>query len=277
MRRHIVCLSFDFDAVSGWIARGLTTAGPLSRGEFGPRVGAPRILALLGRHAINATWFVPGHTLQSYPAICEQVIAGGHEIGHHGWSHRSPAGLSPEEEEAELDRADAVIRRMTGQSARGYRSPGWDLSARSVSLLLQRGFTYDSSLMADDYRPYRLRHGDTVSIDQPLVRGAESALLEMPISWSLDDFPHFEFVRTPQSVQQGNRNAGAVLGNWIDDFMYMKRNYDWGVLTYTFHPYVIGRGHRMMLLEQLIERLLAVGCEFMRMEDAAREVMRHAE
>src|SRR5258708_12368706 len=87
--------------------------------------------------------------------------------------------------------------------------------------------------------------------------------MEMPISWSLDDYPHFEFVRAENAVLQGLKNAGGVLANWIDDFLYMKRETDWGILTYTFHPFVIGRGHRMMALERLIKRLVSGGPQFM--------------
>src|SRR5258707_12895653 len=124
-------------------------------------------------------------------------------------------------------------------------------------------------MMGNDTTPYRVRLGDRIELQKPAVFGKESRLIEMPISWSLDDSPHFGFVRTQSSVLPGLKNAGAVVANWIDDFLYMKRETDWGILTYTFHPFVIGRGHRMMALERLIERLAAGGAEFMRMETAA--------
>lgn len=271
MARAIVCLTFDFDAMSGWIARGMNSPGPISRGEFGPQVGVPRILGLLASHGIATSWYVPGHTLETYPDACERVADAGHEIGHHGWTHRPPATLSRDEEEEELVRANEAIRRLTGRAARGYRSPSWDLSPHSVDLLVKHGFVYDSSLMADDYIPYRLRTGDVITLEQPAVFGPETRLLEMPISWTLDDYPHFEFLRTPTTVLPGNMNANAVLENWIDDFTYLSEHLDWGVITYTFHPFVIGRGHRMTILEKLIERLEAGGAVFMTLEDAAAE------
>ena len=98
----------------------------------------------------------------------------------------------------------------------------------------------------------------------------------MPISWSLDDYPHFEFLRTSEFVLPGLQNGAGVLENWIDDFLYMRRVVDWGVLTYTFHPYVIGRGHRMLVLEKLIKRLFAANAQFMAMEDAANEFVARA-
>lgn len=276
MGRAIVCLTFDFDALSGWIARGMTTPGPISRGEFGPRVGVHRIIELLGRHAIPTSWYIPGHTIETYPEACRRVADAGHEIGHHGWTHRPPATLSREEEEDELVRANEAIRKLSGRYARGYRSPSWDLSPHSVDLLLAHGFVYDSSMMGDDYTPYRVRQGDKITLEAPAVFGAETPLIEMPISWALDDYPHFEFVRTPTSVLPGNRNARSVLENWLDDFRYLHERLDWGVITYTFHPFVIGRGHRMLALERLVETLAETGAVFMTVEDAAAEYAQRA-
>ncbi len=275
MAKHIVCISFDFDAISGWIARGMGTPTPVSRGEFGV-IGAARILALLKKHAIPATWFITGHTLETYPEACGRVLEAGHEIGHHGWTHRPPASLSREEEEAELARANEEIKKLTGRYARGYRSPSWDLSPHSVELLLKHGFYYESSMMGNDHSPYRVRLGDRIELQKPAVFGKESRLIEMPVSWSLDDYPHFEFVRTQSSVLPGLKDAGGVLANWIDDFLYMKRETDWGIITYTFHPFVIGRGHRMMALEGLVDRLAAEGAEFMRMDAAAESFDRRS-
>lgn len=270
MKRHIVCLTFDFDAISGFIARGMTSPTPISRGEFGV-VASERILALLERHEIASTWFVPGHTLETYPEACRKVFAAGHEIGHHGWTHVPPASLSREQEEAGLVRANEQIRKLTGQAARGYRSPAWDLSSHTVELLLKHGFLYDSSMMGHDYLPYRARQGDVIELEKPAVLGSETRLVEMPISWTLDDYPHFEFVRTGTAILGGLKAASGVLENWYDDFDYMTRIMEWGILTYTCHPFVIGRGHRMLMLERLIEKLRARGAVFLTMEAAAQE------
>ncbi len=268
MPRHIACITFDFDAMSPWIARGMTSPTPISRGEFGI-VGARRILALMSRFNIKTSWFIPGHTLETYPDACRQVAEAGHEIGHHGWTHVPPANMTREEEEEGLIRANEQIKKLTGRFARGYRSPSWDLSAHSVELLMKHGFYYESSMMGDDYTPYRVRQGDVIELMKPAVFGPTTRLIEMPISWSLDDYPHFEYVRMGTAIAPGLMNANDVLGNWIDDFLYMKRELDWGIITYTCHPFVIGRGHRMMMLERLIERLAREGAEFMSMEKAA--------
>jgi peptidoglycan/xylan/chitin deacetylase (PgdA/CDA1 family) len=277
MKRLLVCLTFDFDALSGFISRGMTTPTPISRGEFGV-VASGRILDLMKRFEIPTTWFIPGHTLETYPAACEAVIAAGHEVAHHGWTHQPPATLSREQEEAGLVRANEVIRKLTGKTARGYRSPSWDLSPHTIELLLAHGFLYDTSMMGDDYTPYFARRGDAIELDKPAILGAPTKLVELPISWSLDDYPHFEFVRTPSTILPGLQSATGVLQNWIDDFTYMKRiTPAWGVITYTFHPFVIGRGHRMMILERLVEAVRAGGATFVTMEQAAREFLARQE
>ena len=275
MARHIVCLSFDFDAHSIWISRGMTTPLPLSRGEFGV-VGTARILRLLKNRSISATWFVPGHTIESFPSSCEAVHAAGHEIGNHGWTHRSTLDLDRDEEEGELVRASRAIEALTGRTPTGYRSPIWDASENTIPLLLKYGFLYASNGMANDYTPYRARVGDVVTMQEPTRFGSQTPLIEIPVSWSLDDAPHFEVVRTPNWIQPGLYNAEHVLGNWIAEFDYMRRTTDWGVLTYTFHPYCIGRGHRMLVLERLIDHLSEEGAVFLTMSEVAKEYDRRA-
>jgi peptidoglycan/xylan/chitin deacetylase (PgdA/CDA1 family) len=270
MPRHIVCLSFDFDTQSGFIARGMTTPTPLSRGEFGA-LASRRILGFLQSRGIPTTWFVPGFTIESWPEQCAAVVAGGHEIANHSWAHIPNAAMSREEEEADLVRASEAIQRLTGRKPRGYRSPAWDLSESTIDLLLAHGFVYDSSLMGGDYLPYRARRGDVAELGKPYRFGEETRLIEMPISWSLDDHPHFEFIRTPTAILPGLQSARAVMQNWLDEFLYMKKSVDWGVLTYTMHPYVIGRGYRMLAFEDLVANLTAEGAVFMTMEDAAAE------
>jgi peptidoglycan/xylan/chitin deacetylase (PgdA/CDA1 family) len=271
MRRHLACLTFDHDHMSGFIARGMTTPTPISRGEF-DLVAIPRIVELLHRYDVKATFFTPGHTIESAPRSVESYVKAGHELAHHGWTHRPPATVERAEEEEEIVRGNEAIRKASGRAARGYRSPSWDLSPHTIELLLKHGFQYDSSLMGDDYDCYFARQGDVVELKAPFKRGRETSLVEMPISWSLDDFPYFEYMRNPGGgVQQGLSNATHVLENFVDDFVYMTRLGEHGILTYTFHPHVIGRGHRMMMLERLIVKLLEHGAVFVTMEQALAE------
>jgi len=268
--QHFVCLTFDYDNASPMIARGMTTPTLISRGDFGV-VAAARLTEMLRRLGVRSTWFTPGHTIETYPDSARMVTGAGHEIAHHGWTHRTPASLGREAEEAELVRGCEAIRRLTGRDPRGYRSPAWDLSEHSIGLLIKHGFVYDSSLMGHDYLPYQARDGDSVALEEPIVFGADTALVEMPISWSLDDFPVFEYMRLTSGVNAGLANARLVGENWRADFDYMAAHYDWGVITYTFHPHVIGRGHRLIMLEALIVALKAAGAIFLTMEEAVAE------
>lgn len=267
MKEPLVCLTFDFDAMTGLVARGLKSPTPVSRGEFGA-IATDRILQLLERYGIKASWFVPGTVIATYPDHCARIVEAGHEIGNHGWTHVPPADLKPEKEEEGLLRASESIVKLTGRPPAGYRSPSWDLSPVTIDLLLKHDFIYDSSMMGHDYLPYFARKGDVVHDEEPIEFGETTDLVEMPISWSLDDFPHFEFLRTPTSLLPGLANARLVLENFVADYEYMTRIMDWGVLTYTFHPYVVGRGHRMMMLERLIHALMERGARFCTMEEA---------
>ncbi|PHK95390.1 polysaccharide deacetylase [Pseudoroseomonas rhizosphaerae] len=270
MARHIACLSYDFDTWSGFASRGMMTPTPISRGEFGI-VGARRILDLLASRGIRGSWYIPGVVIETYPEACERVVAGGHEIGHHGWSHVPPAELPPQREAEEFARAVESIRRLTGRGPAGYRSPAWDLSAQSIDLMIQHGCRYDSSMMGHDCEPYFARRGDRVAVDAPLAFGETTDLVEVPISWSLDDHPHFEFFRTPAGIMPGLANADAVLANWLADFEYMTRTTEWGALVFTFHPYVSGRGHRMLMMEKLIDGLGRMGAAFLTLDELQQE------
>ena len=275
MPRHIACLSFDFDTWSGLVARGLTTPSPVSRGEFGI-VGAGRILDLAKSRGIRTSWYIPGVVIKTYPEACERVVKEGHEVGHHGWSHVVPAQLEAAREADEFARAVEAIKELTGKGPSGYRSPAWDISDRTIDLMIQHGLSYDSSMMGHDCQPYFARRGDVVKVDEPMVFGPTTDLVELPISWSLDDFPHFEFLRTKEGILPGLQNASGVLENWIADFDYMQRNEEWGALIYTFHPYVVGRGHRMAILEKLIDALTERGAVFLTLDELQKEFRERA-
>ncbi len=270
MAQHIVCLTFDFDTQAGFIARGWDSPTPLSRGEFGV-MASGRILAMLKARNLPSSWFIPGFTIESHPAACEAVVAGGHEVAHHSWAHVPPALLSRDEEAEDMAHANEAIRKLTGKKARGYRSPSWDLSENTIELLIAEGMQYDSSLMGSDYIPTWARQRDSFKLGEPFHYGENTNLVEMPITWTLDDFPHFEFMRTADVTLPGLQSARSVMDSWWDEFVYMQKTVDWGILTYTMHPYVIGRGYRMLALEKLLNRLAEGGAIFMSMEDAAQE------
>jgi len=263
-----VCLTFDFDAISLWLGGfRATSLSAISRGEFG-RVGAERLIAMLREANIRSTWFIPGHSAETYPHIVELLVAAGHEIGNHGYLHSHPKG--PEDEAAILDRGNEVLTRMTGRRPLGYRSPGAGLSYNMVELLHQRGFAYDSSLMGDDFSPYYLRSGDVASNDGPYHFGKQIEVVEIPFTWGLDDFPAFEYVTSRAGIQQGLSSPNAVYEIWAGDFDYLYDRIGAGVYTLTMHPQVIGRGHRLLMLERLISHIQSHrGVEFKTMLEVA--------
>jgi peptidoglycan/xylan/chitin deacetylase (PgdA/CDA1 family) len=264
-----VCLSFDFDAISIWIGPiGAKSPSMISRGVFGA-VGVGRILRLLEREAIPATFFITGHTAETYPAQTQAIAAAGHEIGHHGYLHENPIDLSQEEEERVMQRGLDALMSVAGVRPVGYRSPSWDNSPHTIDLLLKYGFRYESSLMADDFTPYWPRTGDVIDPDGPYRFGEPVDLVELPVSWLLDDFPHFEYIRLPNRLAPGLSAASKVEEIWRDEFDFMVRDVPNGVYTLTMHPQVIGRGHRILMLERLIAHFRAAGAEFTTLSTAA--------
>jgi len=268
---HTVCLSFDFDAMCVWLGDNPSpTPAELSRGEYGARVGVPRILQLLEGYNIPATFFVPGHTADSFPTSVEAILAADHEVAHHGYGHRDPSSQTPDEERRSLERGLESLERFLGHPPLGYRSPSWDYSQATLGLLVEYGFLYDSSLFAEDFTPYHPRLGDQVTADQPLQPGQEVTLWEFPVHFCLDDWPHFSFsFDSPGGLSAPSK----VFEIWAGEFDYMKSHEKGGVFTLTMHPQVIGRGHRMALLEQLIQHVSASsGARFARLGDVAQEL-----
>lgn len=250
-----VCLTFDFDAISLWIGPfKARSPSAISRGEFGA-VGCRRILRLLEREQIPGTFFVTGHTAETYPEVVREIAAAGHEIGHHGYLHENPLALeTPEREREVLLRGLTALDSVAGIRPIGYRSPSWDNSPWTIELLLEQGFRYESSLMGDDFTPYWCRVGDVVQDDGPYLFGDPVDLVEMPVSWILDDFPHFEYLslRAIGANNPGLSAPSKVEEVWRGEFVFMYRDVPNGVFTLTMHPQVIGRGHRLLMLERLI-------------------------
>lgn len=265
-----VCLTFDFDAISLWIggfrARSLSA---ISRGEFG-RVGALRLLDMMRGWGISSTWFVPGHSAETYPEIARRIVAEGHEIANHGYLHTHPKDA--DDEEQILIRGNESIAKITGARAIGFRSPGAGLSHNMVALLLKHGFSYNSSLMGDDFTPHYMRIGDAAPEDGAYVFGKSVDVVEIPFTWGLDDFPAFEYVTSRTGIQNGLASPSAVYEIWSGDFDYLYNRIGAGVYTLTMHPQVIGRGHRLLMLERLVDHVRShSGVRFVTMSEVASE------
>lgn len=268
MMAPTVALTFDFDAISLWMARGMTTPGPVSRGEFAAHA-IPRILDLLAEYDVTSTFFIPGHTIETYPNEVRAIADAGHEIGAHGYAHEPVSTLDLETERRVLERSVRIIREATGRAPRGYRTPSFDFTPHTVGLLEEAGFVYDSSLMGTDTTPYFARSGDSCPDGSAFEFGAESEILEIPVSWTLDDYPHLEFVRAPGYVMPGLQSARTMFDSFFEDVQYMVDTDPDGVCTVTLHPEAIGRGARMRALESFIQRVRTAGAEFATLERVA--------
>src|SRR5439155_10690129 len=277
----------DLDAVSGWLEQG-RGASPvdLSRGGFAARVGTPRLLRLFERFGITASWFIPGHSLESFPEQVGQVVRAGHEVGLHGYTHENLARLSPEQEEEILAYTIGLVERATGQRPRGYVAPSWELSPNTLSLLLKHGLRYDHSLMEHDFQPHYARLGDRwTDVDfsrpagtwmKPFELGRETDLVEIPASWYLDDWPPMTFMpRSPNS--HGFVSPRDVEQQWRDQFDWVYREYEYAIFPMTIHPDCSGHAQILLMHERLIEYLLGhVGVRFVTFEQIAEDFRRRS-
>ncbi len=252
-----VCLTFDMDGMSGQLSKSLRLLPSiLSRGEYGLRVGTPRLLALLARYNVRSTWFIPGHTADTHPEVAKTVVAAGHEIAHHAYCHEPPAGLSAEDERWTMEAGIAAIGRLCGRKPRGYRAPSWALSHATLPMLREYGFAYDSSLSMDDHHLHFVRDGDVAAQDGYRF-GTDTNLVEVPVTWALDDWEYYAYIPPSpgRSGIQGGKLPEEVFEVWAGEFDYMYANSAGGVLTLTMHPEVSGRGPRVLMLERLIQHI----------------------
>jgi peptidoglycan/xylan/chitin deacetylase (PgdA/CDA1 family) len=238
-------LTFDVDAESAILAvdpryaRRLTT---MSHQAYGPKVGVPRILRMLERHSLRSTFFVPGLTADRYPATVEAIVAAGHEIGHHGYSHVQLHRLDEGEERRELERGMSSLERITGTLPTGFRAPWWELNDRTPDLLTEYGLRYDSSMMDDD-RPY-------------LLATAHGPLAELPVHWMLDDWEQYAFLPEP-NVGTVIESPAKVLDLWTSELDALAD--EGGMFIVTAHPFLSGRPSRVVTLERLVEHASARG------------------
>ena len=268
MAKEILCaFGVDLDAVAGWLGSygGKDSPDDISRGLFAGEVGTPRLLELFRRHDLRTTWFVPGHSIETFPEQIDAIVAAGHEVGVHGYSHENPIAMSREQETEVLDKCIALIEEVTGRRPTGYVAPWWEFSRVTNELLLERGIKYDHSLMHRDFEPYYVRVGDSwTPIDyaapsahdwmKPLVRGDETNLVEIPANWYLDDLPPMMFIKaSPNS--HGFVNPRHLEEMWRDQFDWVYREQDYGVVTFTVHPDVSGRPQVLLMLERLIAHI----------------------
>jgi len=234
--RVAVLLSFDADNETLSLRTGQPTVGDMSRGEYGGRVGLQRVIALLDRHQIPASFFIPSVSLKLTPAMVDVIgRSGRHEFGIHGWVHETNSTLAEADERELTRRALDEVTEMIGARPVGYRAPSWDFSPYTLDIIRELGFLYDSSLMADD-RPYEL-----------VAAGQPTGIVELPVEWIQDDAPLFD----PRGTRY--ESPRDVLQVWKDEFdkAYEERT----LFLLTMHPHVIGHRSRIVVLEELIDHI----------------------
>ena len=248
---------------------------------FAGEVGSLRLLKLFDQQQIQTTWFVPGHSAETFPEQMKQVVKSGHEIGMHGYSHENPIAMTAIQEEAVLDRSLEIITDLAGKRPTGYVAPWWEFSNITNELLLKKGILYDHSLMHNDFTPYYVRVGDKwTKIDysqaaetwmKPLERGVETDLIEIPANWYLDDLPPMMFIKkSPNS--HGFVNPRDIEQMWKDQFDWVYREMDYAVFPITLHPDVSGRPQVLLMIERLIDYIRQHdGVKFVTMHDIATD------
>ena len=287
MAKEIFCSFWiDVDAVAGWLGSygGEDSPDDISRGLFAGEVGSLRLLKLFERFGIKTTWFIPGHSIETFPEQMRAVAEAGHEIGIHGYSHENPIEMTPEQEEAVLDKCIDLVTGLAGRRPTGYVAPWWEFSPVSNELLLKKGIKYDHSLMHKDFEPYYVRVGDSwTKIDyakqphewmKPLMRGHETDLIEIPASWYLDDLPPMMFIKkAPNS--HGFVNPYDIEAIWREQFDWVYREYDYAVFPITIHPDVSGRPQVLMMLERFYNHMIRhPGVRFTTMDAIADDFAR---
>ncbi|EAJ6317037.1 TPA: polysaccharide deacetylase [Campylobacter coli] len=262
----LVAYGVDIDAVAGWLGSygGEDSPDDISRGLFAGEVGIPRLLKLFKKYNIPATWFAPGHSIETFPEQMKMIVDAGHEIGAHGYSHENPIAMSAKQEEDVLLKSIELIEKISGKKPSGYVAPWWEFSNITNELLLKHGIKYDHSLMHNDFTPYYVRVGDKwTKIDyskdakewmKPLVRGQETDLIKIPANWYLDDLPPMMFIKkSPNSFGfVSPRDIGQM---WIDQFDWVYREMDYAIFPMTIHPDVSARPQVLLMHERIIEHI----------------------
>lgn len=284
MAKEILCgFGVDVDAVAGWLGSygGEDSPDDISRGLFAGEVGSPRLLKMFERMGIKTTWFIPGHSIETFPQQMKAVADAGHEIGIHGYSHENPIAMTPAQEEAVLDKCIALVEQLSGKRPTGYVAPWWEFSKVTNELLVKKGIKYDHSLMHNDFSPYYVRVGDSwTPIDYgkkpaewmvPLQRGSETDLIEIPANWYLDDLPPMMFIKkSPNS--HGFVNPRDIEQMWRDQFDWVYREMDYAVFPITIHPDVAGRPQVLLMLERLFAYIQShPGVRFVTMDEMAND------
>ena len=286
-QKEILCaFGTDIDSVAGQIGSygGGDSPSDIQRGVFAGEVGTIRLLKMFRKYDLRTSFFIPGHSIETFPDQTRRIVDEGHEIGAHGYLHENPIAMTPAQEEAVLARSVELIEKFSGKAPRGYVAPWWEMSAVTAALLKKYGFTYDHSQGYRDFQPFYARVGDEWSgIDfsktaeawmKPMKHGTEIDLVEIGANWYMDDLPPMMFMKkVPNS--HGFVNPRDIEQMWRDQFDWVYREMDYAVYAFTIHPDVSGRPQVLMMLERLIEHINGhAGVRWMTFEEIAADFRR---
>lgn len=287
MTKEILCaFGADVDSVAGQIGSygGGESPSDIQRGVFASEVGNIRLLNLFRKYKLKTSFFIPGHSIESFPDVVKRIAAEGHEIGAHGYTHENPIAMTPTQEEAILVKSIELIEKFSGKKPRGYVAPWWEMSNSTAALLLKYGFRYDHSQGYRDFQPFYARVGDSWTVIdyskraqewmRPMVNGKEIDLVEIGANWCVDDLPPMLFMKkVPNS--HGFVNPRDIEQMWRDQFDWVYREMDYGVFPMTIHPDVSGRPHVILMLERLIEHINRHdGVRWLTLEEMAEDFRR---
>lgn len=286
-QKEILCaFGTDIDSVAGQIGSygGGDSPSDIQRGVFAGEVGTIRLLKMFRKYDLRTSFFIPGHSIETFPDQTRRIVDEGHEIGAHGYLHENPIAMTPAQEEAVLARSVELIEKFSGKAPRGYVAPWWEMSAVTAALLKKYGFTYDHSQGYRDFQPFYARVGDEWSgIDfsktaeawmKPMKHGTEIDLVEIGANWYMDDLPPMMFMKkVPNS--HGFVNPRDIEQMWRDQFDWVYREMDYAVYAFTIHPDVSGRPQVLLMLERLIEYINGhAGVRWMTFEEIAADFRR---
>ena len=284
MSKKIMCaFGTDIDSVAGQIGSyaGGDSPSDIQRGIFATEVGVPRLLNLFKKFDLTTSFFIPGHTIETFPKEMNMIVEQGHEIGAHGYLHENPIAMTENQEEDVLVKSVELIERLCGNKPTGYVAPWWEMSNSTAALLLKHGFSYDHSQGYRDFQPFYARVGDEWNVIdytasakywmKPLKHGYEIDLVDIAANWYVDDLPPMMFMKkVPNS--HGFVSPRDIEQMWKDQFDWVYREMDYAVFAFTIHPDVSGRPQVLMMLERLIEYINQhSGAEWMTFDEIAND------
>jgi peptidoglycan/xylan/chitin deacetylase (PgdA/CDA1 family) len=281
-----VLVGVHVDAVAGWLGSygGQDSPNDIQRGVYAGEVGMPRLLDLLTSRGLPSTWFIPGHSIETFPRQVERVMKSGAEIACHGYSHENPVAMTEQQERDVLAKSIELIVGLTGRRPRGYDAPWWEMSRHTARLLIDEGFRYDNSQSYDDFTPFYARVGDSwTNIDysqpaaswmKPMVIGHRVDLVEFGANWYVDDLPPMMYIKAyPNS--HGFVAPQVIEQLWKDQFTWIYQNLDYAVFPFTIHPDVSGRPQNLLMLGRVFDFMQKhAGVEWMTFEDCAEDFRR---